>query len=167
MFRNRLAVSPMCQYSAEEGFANDWHMVHYGSRATGGAGLIIQEATAVFPEGRITPGDLGIYSEEHLEKFGPITRFILSQGAIPGIQIAHAGRKAGCARPWDGGKQLGSGKGGWAAVAPSAVPFDEGEERPLALDEPGIRRVVEGFRTAASRARRAASTASSALPEAK
>lgn len=150
--RNRIGVSPMCQYSAEDGFANDWHMVHYGSRATGGAGLIIQEATAVLPEGRITPGDLGIYNEEHLEKLGQITRFMLSQGAVPGIQIAHAGRKAGCATPWQGGKQIGSGKGGWAAVAPSAVPFDDGEELPVALDEPGIRHVVEGFRAGAARA---------------
>lgn len=151
-FRNRIAVSPMCQYSAEEGFAGEWHMVHYGSRAAGGAGLIIQEATAVLPEGRITPGDLGIYKEEHLGQLGRISRFMLSQGSVPGIQIAHAGRKGGCARPWEGGKQLKSGQGGWPVVAPSAIPFDDGDEFPVALDDAGIQGIVEGFRTAASRA---------------
>lgn len=151
-FKNRIAVSPMCQYSSADGFANDWHMVHYGSRAAGGAGLIIQEATAVLPEGRITPGDLGIYKEEHLDKLGQLSRFMLSQGAVPGIQIAHAGRKAACARPWEGGKQLGSENNGWPVVAPSAIPFDSGDELPVALDDHGISRLVEGFRTGAARA---------------
>jgi len=105
-FRNRIGISPMCQYSALDGFANNWHLVHYGSRAVGGAGLIIQEATAVSPEGRITPADLGLYYDEHIEKLREIASFIQYQGAIAGIQLAHAGRKGCCAVPWDGGKQI-------------------------------------------------------------
>ncbi|MDP2113795.1 MAG: oxidoreductase, partial [Bacteroidota bacterium] len=113
VFKNRIAVSPMCQYSAVDGFANDWHLVHLGSRAVGGAALIIQEATAVSPEGRITPADLGIYKEEHIEKMQSIAEFIHGQGAVAGIQLAHAGRKASCALPWNGGKQLSENAGGW------------------------------------------------------
>lgn len=106
VLRNRIVVSPMCQYSAVDGFTNDWHLVHLGSRAVGGAALIIQEATAVSEEGRISPGDVGIYKEEHVEKMGSITRFIHQQGAVAGIQLAHAGRKASCAVPWNGSKQI-------------------------------------------------------------
>lgn len=151
-FRNRIAISPMCTYSAVDGFANDWHLVHLGSRATGGAGLIIQEATAVAPEGRISPGDLGLYHQGHVEMLKRINSFIHSQGAVAGIQLAHAGRKAGCARPWDGGKQLNADQGGWTTVAPSAIPFNTDDEAPSALDEEGIRKVISDFRTAASRA---------------
>ena len=104
--KNRIAISPMCQYSSVDGFANDWHLVHYSSRAVGGAGLIIQEASAVSPEGRITPGDLGIYSDEHIEKLRQITRFIEGHGAVPGIQIAHAGRKGSCRLPWEDRKSV-------------------------------------------------------------
>jgi 2,4-dienoyl-CoA reductase-like NADH-dependent reductase (Old Yellow Enzyme family) len=151
-FRNRIAISPMCQYMAEEGFATDWHLVHYGSRAIGGAGLIIQEATAVSPEGRITPGDLGIWDDSHIDKYKRIVKFILEHGAVPGIQIAHAGRKASCAKPWDGGHQLSPGEGGWQTVSSSAIPFNEGEISPLALDQDQIKKVIGDFRKAAGRA---------------
>lgn len=150
--RNRIAVSPMCQYSAENGFANDWHLVHLGSRAAGGAALIIQEATAVSPEGRISPGDLGIWDDAHIEMLRRITSFIHSQGSVAGIQLAHAGRKAGCAVPWKGGKQLSIQEGGWDTLAPNAVPFAEGERNPQSLDEEGIRVLVNDFRNAAKRA---------------
>jgi 2,4-dienoyl-CoA reductase-like NADH-dependent reductase (Old Yellow Enzyme family) len=150
--RNRIAISPMCMYTAVDGFANDFHLVHLGSRAVGGAGLIIQEATAVCPEGRITPGDLGLWEDSHKEKLSEIVKFIEAYGAVPGIQLAHAGRKAGCAKPWQGGKQLGKENGGWQVMAPSAIPFDPQEETPLALDEEGIMTVVENFRNAAKRA---------------
>jgi 2,4-dienoyl-CoA reductase-like NADH-dependent reductase (Old Yellow Enzyme family) len=152
LFRNRLAMSPMCQYSATNGFATDFHLVHYGSRALGGTALIIQEATAVAPEGRITPGDLGLYKDEHIGKLREITSFIRQYGAIAGVQLAHAGRKAGCAKPWDGGKQLPLADGGWRTVAPSAIAFQDGEADPLTLDEEGIRHVISDFRTAAQRA---------------
>jgi 2,4-dienoyl-CoA reductase-like NADH-dependent reductase (Old Yellow Enzyme family) len=142
----------MCQYSAENGYAGDYHLVHYGARAIGGAGLIIQEATAVSPEGRITPGDLGIWDDGHIDKLKDITGFIASFGAVAGIQIAHAGRKAGCAKPWHGGKQLSPEEGGWQTVAPSCIPFAEGENAPAALDDTGIRKVVNDFRNAAGRA---------------
>lgn len=150
--RNRLVISPMCQYSSTGGFANDWHLVHYGSRATGGAGLIIQEATAVSPEGRITPGDLGLYLDEHMEKLTALTRFIKTQGSVPGIQIAHAGRKAGCARPWNGGRQLPVSEGGWQTAAPSAIPFLPGDSVPHVLDKSGLKKVVSDFVAAARRA---------------
>lgn len=153
--KNRIAVSPMCQYSAEDGYAGDWHLVHYGSRAAGGAGLIIQEATAVSPEARITPADLGIYNEGHIEKLQPITSFIQTQGAVAGIQLAHAGRKAGCAKPWEGGKQLKAGEGGWTRVAPSALAFNPGDLAPQALDAVGIQKISTDFKTAAQRALRA------------
>lgn len=150
--RNRIAISPMCQYSSIDGFATDWHLVHLGSRAVGGAGLIIQEATAVSPEGRISPGDLGIYREDHMEKLRNITSFIHEQGALAGIQLAHAGRKASCAAPWNGGKQLKAREGGWKTVAPSAIPFNRDEDTPEALDEQGIKKVINDFKTAARRA---------------
>jgi len=150
--KNRITISPMCQYSAIDGFANDWHMVHYGSRAVGGAALIIQEATAVSPEGRITPADLGIYQEEHLENLKRITSFIHQQGAVAGIQLAHAGRKASCAVPWDGGKQLKENEGGWTTVSSSAIAFNVDDHAPQALDSDGIKKVIDDFRTAAKRA---------------
>jgi len=145
----------MCMYSAVDGFANDWHLVHLGSRAAGGAGLIIQEATAVSPEGRITPGDLGLYKEEHIEMLQRITSFIHQHGAVAGVQLAHAGRKASCARPWDGGKQLKKNDSGWTTVAPSAIPFYPDDEVPQALDVEGIQKVISDFRVAAKRALKA------------
>jgi 2,4-dienoyl-CoA reductase-like NADH-dependent reductase (Old Yellow Enzyme family) len=149
-FRNRIAVSPMCMYSAVDGYANDFHLVHQGSRALGGAGLIIQEATAVLPEGRITPGDLGMWDDRHMEMPRRINSFLHEQGAVAGIQLAHAGRKAGCARPWEGGLQL---KGvGWKHMAPSPIGFYPDDEVPEALDGDGIARVVDAFRNSAGRA---------------
>lgn len=154
-FRNRIAVSPMCQYSADDGFANDWHLVHYGSRAVGGAALIIQEATGVSAEGRISPGDLGIYKEEHIEKLRQITSFIHQHGAVAGIQLAHAGRKAGCAKPWDGGKQLKINEGGWTTVSASAIAFNPDDDAPLELDSDGINKIISDFKIAAKRSRQA------------
>lgn len=150
--KNRIAISPMCQYTAVDGFANDWHLVHYGSRAVGGASLIIQEATAVSPEGRISPGDLGLYKEEHIEKLRQITDFVHQQGAIAGIQLAHAGRKAGCTVAWQGGKQLNLNEGGWTTVAPSAIAFNPDDISPQELDAEGIKKVVADFKTATERA---------------
>jgi 2,4-dienoyl-CoA reductase-like NADH-dependent reductase (Old Yellow Enzyme family) len=111
--RNRIAVSPMCQYSSENGFPNDWHFVHLGSRAVGGAGLVIVEATAVSPEGRISPADSGIYLDEHVPAFAHITTFLKQHGAVPGIQLAHAGRKASASKPWEGDRHLETDEGGW------------------------------------------------------
>lgn len=150
--KNRLVISPMCQYSSVDGFANDWHLVHLGSRAVGGAGLIIQEATAVSPEGRITPADLGIYKEEHIEKLRSITTFIHQQGAVAGIQLAHAGRKASISTPWNGNRQLSLQEDGWTTVAPSPIAFNPGEAGPRGLDAEGIQNVVADFKTAAMRA---------------
>ncbi|WP_400192946.1 NADH:flavin oxidoreductase/NADH oxidase [Hymenobacter sp. B81] len=150
--KNRLVVSPMCQYSSEDGFANDWHLVHLGSRAVGGAGLVLTEAAAVSPEGRITPDDLGIWKAEHVPFLRRITAFIEAQGAVPGIQLAHAGRKASHASPWKGGAEVAAAAGGWPTVAPSARPFAPDETAPLALDEAGIKKVVADFRAAAERA---------------
>jgi 2,4-dienoyl-CoA reductase-like NADH-dependent reductase (Old Yellow Enzyme family) len=152
IFRNRLSVPPMCQYSAEDGFANDWHIVHYGTRAVGGFALVIQEATAVSPEGRISPGDLGIYNDEHIETLQKITSVVKRNGALAGIQIAHAGRKGGCARPVDGGKQLPLNNGGWTTLAPSAISFNKEDVTPSSLDIQGIKKVISDFKTAASRA---------------
>ena len=150
-FKNRIAISPMCQYSSVDGFANDWHLVHLGSRASGGAGLIIQEATAVAPEGRISPEDLGIWKDEHIEKMKAITAFIKSQNAIPGIQLAHAGRKASVTSPWKGNKKLDASNGGWQTVAPSAIGYHD-EETPQALDKNGIQKVIADFKAATKRA---------------
>lgn len=150
--KNRIAISPMCQYSAQDGFANDWHLVHLGSRATGGAGLIIQEATAVSPEGRISPEDLGLWKDEHIEKMQQINRFIISQNSVPGIQLAHAGRKASAASPWNGGRKLDETKGGWDTVAPSAVGYHDNEKTPIALDKTGIQKVISDFKSATQRA---------------
>ena len=152
-FKNRIVISPMCQYSSIDGFANDWHLVHLGSRASGGAGLIIQEATAVSPEGRISPEDLGIWKDEHIEKLKAITAFIKSQNAVPGIQLAHAGRKASVSSPWKGNKKLDASQGGWQTVAPSAIPYHDSEPfLPEALDKNGIQKVIADFKAATKRA---------------
>ena len=150
--RNRIVMSPMCQYSADDGLATDWHLVHIGSRAAGGVGLAIVEATAVTAEGRITPKDTGIWSEQHVAPLARIARFVNSQGAIAGIQIAHAGRKASCEPPWLGGARLKAEEGGWTPVAPSSIPFNEGDPPPLELDETGIAGIVAAFEDAARRA---------------
>ena len=152
-FKNRIVISPMCQYSSIDGFANDWHLVHLGSRASGGAGLIIQEATAVAPEGRISPEDLGLWKDEHIEKLKAITAFIKSQNAVPGIQLAHAGRKASVSSPWLGNKKLDISNIGWQTVAPSAIPYHENEVvLPEALDKNGIQKVISDFKSATKRA---------------
>lgn len=150
--KNRIAVSPMCQYSATDGIATDWHLVHYGSRAVGGVSLVIQEATAVSPEGRITPSDLGLYNDHQIEKLKQITSFISQQGAVPGIQLAHAGRKASCTEPWKGGKQLEKNNGGWQTVAPSAIAFNSDDALPEVLTTDSILKVVSDFQSAAIRA---------------
>lgn len=153
ILKNRIVVSPMCQYSAIDGFANDWHLVHLGARAVGGSGLIIQEATAVSPEGRISPCDLGIWSDQHIEKYRQITAFILQENAFPGIQLSHAGRKASVSAPWQGNRRLTADEDGWQTVAPSAIPYhDEDALHPVALDAEGIQKVIEDFRFAAKRA---------------
>jgi 2,4-dienoyl-CoA reductase-like NADH-dependent reductase (Old Yellow Enzyme family) len=153
--RNRIVMSPMCQYSSIDGFANDWHMVHLGSRAVGGIGLIITEATAVSPEGRITPSDLGLWKDEHIHGLSRIVDFIHCQGAIAGIQLAHAGRKASCAVPREGGKQLDEKHGGWQTVGPGNIPFIAGDKAPESLNKDGVLKVVSDFKAAAGRARTA------------
>lgn len=151
--RNRIGVSPMCEYSSEDGVATDWHLVHLGARAVGGAGLIIAEATAVSPEGRITPGDAGIWADKHVEPIARINRFVKQHGAVAGIQIAHAGRKASAARPWEGGAHLPDDQGGWQIVAPSPLPFGgELNKVPREMTEADIRKVQEDFVAAAKRA---------------
>ena len=155
-FKNSIVVSPMCEYSSEDGFANDWHLVHLGSRAVGGAGLIITEATAVSAEGRITGHDLGIYKDEHIDKLKHINDFIHQHGAVAGIQLAHAGRKASHKRPWDGGKQILPGEpGGWETVAPSALSFTDSEIAPLELTKAGIEQIKSDFKAATIRALKA------------
>jgi 2,4-dienoyl-CoA reductase-like NADH-dependent reductase (Old Yellow Enzyme family) len=150
--KNRITVSPMCQYSSEDGFANDWHLVHLGAFATGGAALIITEAAAVSPEGRITYADLGIWKDEHVAKLKQITTFIEQQGAVAGIQLAHAGRKASHDKPWQDGKQFPAHHAnGWVTVGPSALPFTDGEEAPIELDKAGIEIVKADFKAAAKR----------------
>jgi len=150
--RNRIIVSPMCEYSSTDGFATDWHLVHLGSRAVGGAAVVFTEACAVTPEGRISPQDLGIWKDEHVDPLARITRFIRGQGAIPGIQLAHAGRKGSTVRPWEGSGMVPPSRGGWTPLAPSAIPFSEGYPQPSALDERGIREIVSAFAAAATRA---------------
>ena len=153
-FSNRVFVSPMCQYSSRDGYANDWHFVHLGSRAVGGAGLVMTEATAVLPEGRISPQDLGIWADEHIETLGRIVRFIHEQGSIAGMQLAHAGRKASTRRPWEepSGK-VPESEGGWKkVVAPSAIPFTDTYPMPQALTADGIQEVIAAFAAAARRA---------------
>jgi 2,4-dienoyl-CoA reductase-like NADH-dependent reductase (Old Yellow Enzyme family) len=151
-FRNRIVVSPMCQYCAEEGLASDWHLVHLGSRAVGGAAAVFVEATAVTRDGRITPGDMGIWGEEHIEPLARIARFVCSQGALPAIQLAHAGRKASCEVPWKGGRRIKSADGGWPVVAPSTLPFYDRDPPSIALDAAGIEGVVAAFEAATRRA---------------
>ena len=153
--KNRIVVSPMCQYSSVDGFANDWHLVHLGSRAVGGAGLLIAEATATSPEGRISPEDLGIWKDEHIAKLKQITTFIESQGAVPGVQLAHAGRKASTYPAWKGRGQVPLSEGGWQPLSASAIASHEKEMLPLALDLAGIKQVIADFATAAERALKA------------
>ena len=150
--RNRLVVSPMCEYSATDGVPNDWHLVHLGSRAVGGAALVIAEASAVSAQGRISPQDTGLWNQQQLQAWQPITRFIKAQGAIAGIQLAHAGRKASTLRPWEGHGPVPAGQGDWPTVAPSALPFEAHWPAPQALDEAGIHAVIADFRAAAQRA---------------
>jgi len=154
--RNRIAVSPMCQYSAVDGLANDWHLVHLGARAVGGAGLVVFEATAVEPRGRISPGDLGLWSDAQVEPLGRIVRFVEAQGAVACLQLAHAGRKASVRAPWDqGGSALAPEDGGWTTVGPSPIPFAEGYLAPEPLSQPGIAELTQAFAAAARRARAA------------
>lgn len=153
VLRNRIVVSPMCQYSAEDGFANDWHLVHLGSRAVGGAGLVFTEATAVEPRGRISPYDLGLWKDEHIGVFERIVKFIHAQGAVAGVQLAHSGRKGSTARPWEGHAPVDESKGGWPVVAPSAIAFDRGYPIPHELTVKEIKEIVDSFSRAAQRAR--------------
>lgn len=152
-FPNRIAMSPMCMYSAEDGFANDFHLVHLGSRAMGGVGLVIVEATAVTAEGRISPADMGIWKDEHIEPLARIARFVEMQGAIPGIQLAHAGRKASCDKPWSGGRSLKTAaEGGWPVIGPSPLPFDAGDPVPAAMSEADIGHCIDAWEIATKRA---------------
>jgi 2,4-dienoyl-CoA reductase-like NADH-dependent reductase (Old Yellow Enzyme family) len=151
-FKNRIVISPMCEYSSVDGFANDWHFVHLGSRAVGGAGLIITEAAAVSPEARITPDDLGIWKDEHITELKKIVGFIHDNGSVAGIQLAHAGRKASHQSPWKGSELIASSEPeGWQTVAPSAIAYKEGTEAPIALDEAGIAKVISDFKEATRR----------------
>jgi 2,4-dienoyl-CoA reductase-like NADH-dependent reductase (Old Yellow Enzyme family) len=155
-FRNRIGVSPMCQYSSVDGSANEWHLVHLGSRAVGGAALVMTEAAAVLPEGRISPDDLGIWKDAHIEPLARCARFISEHGAVPGIQLAHAGRKASTASPWKGRGPLSAAEGGWSSiVAPSALPFDANYPVPAALTTDNIAGIVAAFAEAAQRALKA------------
>jgi 2,4-dienoyl-CoA reductase-like NADH-dependent reductase (Old Yellow Enzyme family) len=151
-FTNRIGVSPMCQYSSTEGFVNDWHLVHLGSRAAGGAGLVFTEATAVDARGRISPADLGIWDDQHVPGLQRVAAFVRAQGAVAGIQLAHAGRKASTAPPWEGGHGVPFERGGWTPIAPTAEPFDVNSLVPDALDRDGILAVIGAFRSAAARA---------------
>jgi 2,4-dienoyl-CoA reductase-like NADH-dependent reductase (Old Yellow Enzyme family) len=153
--RNRIVVSPMCQYSSTDGFADDWHLVHLGSRAVGGAGLIFTEATAVTAQGRISPSDLGIYNDKHIENLSRIANFIHRMGGVAGIQLAHAGRKGSCRAPWEGGAALASSEGGWELVAPSPVPFSDQNPTPKELDKKGIQEIKTAFKVATQRALKA------------
>ena len=149
---NRIVVSPMCQYSATDGFANDWHLVHLGSRAVGGAGLVFTEAVAVVPEGRISPQDLGLWTDEQIAPLQRITAFITAQGSVPGIQLAHAGRKASLTQPWNGDRLLTPAEGGWQTVAPSALPFSADKSTPKALSVTDIKQTIAAFVAATHRA---------------
>jgi len=151
--KNRIVMSPMCQYSSTDGFSNEWHMVHLGTRAVGGTGLIIAEATAVSPEGRITPCDLGIWKDEHISGLNRIVDFIHLHGSVAGIQLAHAGRKASCSVPREGGKQLREKNGGWQTVGPSDIPFYDDDRTPESLSKEGILKVVSDFKAATKRVR--------------
>lgn len=151
-FRNRIFMSPMCQYRAENGRPTNWHLVHLGSRAVGGAGLVMVEATGVSPEGRISPWDTGLWERSQVDAFRPIVDFVSEHGAVPGIQIAHAGRKASVDRPWKGGKPLSPAEGGWVPVAPSPIPFNAASAVPRSLDAQGMENVVRDFVSATHRA---------------
>ena len=150
--RNRIVLSPMCQYSAQEGQASDWHLVHLGARAAGGAGLVFTEAFAVSPQGRISPADLGIWDDSHIPALARLTAFIRAQGAVAGIQLAHAGRKASTQVPWRGGRPLTPAEGGWEPVGPTAVPFDQGYPVPRVASAAELEGIVEAFAAAAARA---------------
>jgi 2,4-dienoyl-CoA reductase-like NADH-dependent reductase (Old Yellow Enzyme family) len=150
--KNRIVMSPMCQYSAVDGVVNDWHLTHYVSRAVGGVGLIIQEATAVSPEGRISYADLGIWNDKQVEAMYKLNQKIKKYGCVPGIQIAHSGRKASAEVAWNGGRQLHQGLNSWDTIAPSAVPFHEKDKLPIAMDVEMIQNVIQQFQDAASRA---------------
>ncbi len=150
--RNRIVVSPMCQYSCTDGFATNWHLVHLGARAVGGAAVVITEATAVEARGRISPHDLGLWQDAHIEALAHVTKFLRAHGAVPGVQLAHAGRKASTARPWEGGAPVPVAHGGWLPVAPSSIRFAENHPVPLELDAAGLSAVVQGFVAAAKRA---------------
>lgn len=149
IFRNRIFVSPMCQYSAQDGIANEWHLVHLGSRAVGGAALVMTEAVSVSPEGRISHYDLGIWNDKQVNAFIPITNFIKRQGAIPGIQLGHAGRKASVHRPWEGGGPLAETENPWETIAPSPLPFAPDYPTPREMDSVDIKKVIYQFRQAA------------------
>lgn len=153
--RNRIVVSPMCQYSSVEGLANDWHFVHLGAFATGGAGLVFTEATAVAPEGRISPQDLGIYRDDHIPELRKITHFIKAYGAVPGMQLGHAGRKASTPRLWDGGYKVEISEGGWEPIAPSAIPFRPEYPMPRAMTDADIEEAIGQFVAGARRAKEA------------
>ena len=155
MLQNRIVVSPMCQYSCEDGFANDWHLVHLGQRALGGAALVFCEATSVEPRGRISPSDLGIWKEEHIEPVARIVRFLKQHGARAGIQLAHAGRKASTAVPWQGRRAILPSEGGWQPVGPSAIAFDNASLMPAQLSIPEIHTITQAFVDAAKRALKA------------
>ncbi|MGC9194989.1 MAG: NADH:flavin oxidoreductase/NADH oxidase [Syntrophobacteraceae bacterium] len=148
-FRNRVFVSPMCQYSSQDGMPADWHLVHLGSRAVGGAALVMVEATSVSPQGRISPSDSGIWSQDHAAAFKRITRFIKDQGAVAGVQLAHAGRKASTDLPWRGGKPLFAGNGGWQPLAPSPIAFDEQSPIPRQITPEGLEELASQFLSAA------------------
>jgi 2,4-dienoyl-CoA reductase-like NADH-dependent reductase (Old Yellow Enzyme family) len=152
--RNRIVVAPMCQYSCTDGLPNEWHLVHLGSRAVGGAAAVIVEATAVTPDGRITPGDCGLWNDAQIREYLPIVAFLRAHGAVPGIQLAHAGRKASTDAPWRGGRPLPPGAGGWTTVAPCALPFADGYPDPRELTRVEIESVVDAFTAAALRAAR-------------
>lgn len=153
--KNRIIVSPMCQYSSVDGFANDWHLVHLGARAVGGAGLVFTEATAISPEGRITPDDLGIWKDEHIPFLKRITDFIKENDSVPGIQLAHAGRKASHSSPWKGNKRLKEDEGGWTTLAPSDVPYHANEPAPKEMTKQEIQQVIKDFSNATRRALKA------------
>lgn len=155
VFRNRIFVSPMCQYSAVEGVPNDWHMVHLGSRAVGGAALVMAEATAVSPEGRISPDDTGLWDHQQMDAFAKIVRFIIKEGAVPGIQLGHAGRKGSTSSPWKGGKLLGPDQGGWEVTGPSAIAYSPDYAMPRALTIKEIDTLVQKFKESTIRAVRA------------
>ena len=154
-FKNRIAISPMCQYSSVDGFANDWHLVHLGSRAIGGAALVVQEATAVSKRGRISPDDMGLWKDEQIEQLQRITTFIKKQGSVPGIQLAHAGRKASMNSSWKGGKRVDESDGGWTAQAPSAIAYNEDYPFPEAMSKEDIAQVRKDFKSSADRALKA------------